>query len=221
MRFIPRWVRSFAVGLIVIWLLQAFVVKVYYIPSQSMEPTLSSQSGAQDRILVNRTWIANGKISSGDIIVFQRDSSWDGLQVETNPSFLRQLSEVFGLGPGLGNKVVKRAIATGGQKASCCNSGGQILVNGEPIILPTKDWDFELGTLDCNTSPKSRRCFDEVTVPENSYLVLGDNRVNSSDSLSKCVSGTNQTKCVRFVSSHQVIGKVVAIVWPLVRLHIF
>lgn len=221
MSLIPKWFRSFAVALIVLWLVQAFVLKVYYIPSPSMQPTLLSDTNSQDRVLVNRAWQALGELESGNIIVFQRDPSWDGNEVTENVNFLRQISEALGIGAGLGNKVVKRVIASGGQDVSCCDTEGNILVEGKPIRLEVVNWDFESGKLDCNSSPASRRCFEAVKVPKDSYFVLGDNRQNSSDSLSNCFADAHQSGCIRFVNKQQVTGKVVAIVWPLQRIRVF
>ena len=49
------------------FLLQAFLVKPFQIPSESMEPTIDPG----DRILVNRLAYRFGEIQRGDIIVFK------------------------------------------------------------------------------------------------------------------------------------------------------
>jgi signal peptidase I len=54
----------FAGAILVAYLLQAYIVKPFQIPSESMEPTIDPG----DRILVNRL---SGSIERGDIIVFQ------------------------------------------------------------------------------------------------------------------------------------------------------
>ncbi|GII91429.1 signal peptidase I [Sinosporangium siamense] len=57
------------VGVVTAMLLQAFVVKPFWIPSESMENTLL----VSDRVLVNRL---DGTTERGDIVVFK---GWDGL----------------------------------------------------------------------------------------------------------------------------------------------
>jgi signal peptidase I len=52
---------------IVAWVMQAYLVKPFQIPSESMMPTIDPG----DRILINRLTYRNGEINRGDIIVFK------------------------------------------------------------------------------------------------------------------------------------------------------
>jgi len=65
--------------------------------------------------------------------------------------------------------LIKRIIATPGQRFSMAD--GRVYINGalleEPYVHEFSDEDF-----------------NEITVPENSYIVLGDNRMESEDSRS-------------------------------------
>ncbi|KQT73980.1 hypothetical protein ASG45_05055 [Microbacterium sp. Leaf436] len=61
------------------------------------------------------------------------------------------------------------------------------------------DLPFIAGQLGCDSVPVSARCFAPLTVPEGSYLVMGDD-------------------CACFVPRADMVGTVFAIVWPVDRL---
>ena len=85
----------------------------------------------------------------------------------------------------------------------------------------TNDLPFVTGSLDCTTTPRSLRCFDAVEVPADSYLMLGDNRGNSSDSAAFCrgdaATGASADACWRWAARSDVVGKAVVLFWPLNR----
>ena len=90
-------------------------------------------------------------------------------------------------------------------------------VDGEPLDEPYihEDLPFTPGTLDCSTSPRSTRCFPEITVPADNLLVLGDHRSQSADSVIGCRGATSGPECARFVPVQRVVGPVVLRFWPL------
>lgn len=93
--------------------------------------------------------------------------------------------------------LVKRVIGLPGERIS--SSGNQVLINGKPIAEP---WLPKPDPLGKPITPE--------TIPRGDYYVLGDNRANSCDS--------------RYwgpVPGSLIVGKVVAIFWPLSRLHWF
>ena len=72
---LPFWASvllNVVVALTVVAVVQAFWVKVYSVPSGSMEETL--QVG--DRILVNRTAYPDGMAGSQDVVVFAANEDW-------------------------------------------------------------------------------------------------------------------------------------------------
>lgn len=199
-------------------LILTFVAKPYWVPSSSMEQTL--QPG--DRIVVDRLAFVGAQPATGDIVVFDADATWSGAPAAAeNPikATLRWLGEVSGFGPSGTHTLVKRVIAAPGQTAMCCTDAGAVVVDGDPLDEPyvAADLPFTAGSLDCSSTPRSSRCFDEVTVPEGSYLVLGDNRANSSDSAARCRTPEAPASCWRWAPASGIVGRAGFIVWPIDR----
>lgn len=224
----PRWRRivdhpltHFFAALLLIALVQGVAVKLFMVPSGSMEHTLE----VGDRILVNRLASAP---EPGDVVVFTADDElWRSSSAPASgPIALAKqgvkwlFGDVLGFGPTTGHTLVKRVIAVEGQTVSCCDVDGRLLVDGEPLDEPYifEDPIFEPGSLDCTSAPVSQRCFGELTVPSGMLLVLGDHRGASSDGISQCRGRTDGGEaCVRWAREEDVIGEAFAVVWPLNR----
>jgi signal peptidase I len=156
---------AIAVGLA--FLIQAFIVKPYRIPSVSMYPTLH----VGQRILVNRL-STHPKV--GDIVVFHPPSG-------SNPA-----DAVCGdPGQGLGHPqacdkptaqeasdtFVKRVVGVAGDKLRIIN--GHVFRNGKE----------EHGSY-IQPCPQPSQCTfrETITVPPGHYFMMGDNRGESDDS---------------------------------------
>ena len=153
-------IEAIVIAVILAMFIRTFVVQAFKIPSGSMIPTL--QIG--DHILVNKfiygvkfpftnaTLIPVSAPDRGDIIVFE-------YPVEPDKDFIKRVVGV----PG---DVVE-------------SRDKQVYVNGEPM-----DPNIGIHTDDQNNpaSVNPRDNFGPLTVPKNSYFVLGDNRDNSYDS---------------------------------------
>jgi len=204
---------------VVVGAVLTIVAKPYWVPSGSMQQTL--QIG--DRVLVNRLAYVGSQPATGDIVVFDADETWGAhAAAHENPlkAFARWVGAVSGFGPSGPHTLIKRVIAGPGQTVQCCSAEGKILVDGVPLDEPYvyADYPFTPGTLDCESATRSMRCFDEVTVPEGAYLVLGDHRSNSSDSAAQCRGASvPEATCWRWAQRDDVVGKAVAIVWPVQR----
>ena len=67
---------ALAIGLAL--LIQAFLVKPYQIPSESMEPTLHGCNGCTgDRIMVDKLTYRFGSPQPGDVLVFKVPPNWN------------------------------------------------------------------------------------------------------------------------------------------------
>jgi signal peptidase I len=207
----------FLVALAVLALVQAFFVKLYQVPSASMEPTLHVDGAMSDRFLVNRLAYLGGEPEVGDVVVFSRPDSWGE---SPEHGLLRTMAgavgDVIGIGPSNQDPLVKRVLARGGDTLECCGEDGRLLLNGEPLDEPyvASDHPFEAGVTDCASTPAASRCFPPIEVPEGQLLVMGDNRANSSDSVSRCRGGTTAEGCARFVPVGNVVGEAFAVVFP-------
>lgn len=183
--------------------------------SSSMSPTLEPG----DRLVVNRLAFVGSDPAPGDIVVFRPDAHWGEKPVAGNwlTGALQWVGETTGIRPYV---LVKRVIAGPGQTVDCCDAQGRVLVDGEPLDEPyvVKDLPFVAGDLDCDSTPMSSRCFATVTVPEGAYLVLGDNRANSADSVFPCRGVADPgDDCWRWMQRDSVFGKAGPILWPVSR----
>lgn len=226
-RRLPAW-AAFALNLlaafVVAGLIQSFVLKLYRVPSGSMEPTLQGSANDGDRILVNRLAYLGGSPQAGDVVVFTRPAMWrpGATDDDGGPgSAVRAFGDLTGIGQGSELYLVKRVAARGGQTIACCDGQGRMQRNGVAIDEPyvTKDLPFEPGRLDCATAIRSSRCFGPFTVPDGELVVLGDHRSASADSVIACrAAAPVAEQCLRTVPVGAVVGRVEARIWPLGRI---
>ncbi len=193
---------TIAIALGVVLLITTFVVKPFSIPSGSMENTL--QIG--DRVLVNRMVYRVRDIERGDVVVFNGAGSFVPAQVipDRDPitGALVWVGQSFGLVAPDSTDFIKRVIGVGGDRVTCCDEQGRILVNGEPF---DEDYLFP------GDAP-SLQPFD-VEVPDGTLWVMGDHRSASADSrvhLGDPGGG--------FVPEDAVVGRAMTVVWPLNRI---
>ena len=130
------------VALLLSFLLQTFIARVYLIPSESMEPTLHGCPGCTgDRIVVEKISYRFGDPKPGDVVVFRGPESWsEGYSSTRSDNVvvrgLQEVGSLVGVVPPDENDLVKRVIATGGQTVECCDDQGRVLVDGKPLDEP-------------------------------------------------------------------------------------
>lgn len=196
------------VALVLAFVFQQFLARVYTIPSGSMESTLHGCTGCYgDKVLVDKITYDFTDPSPGDVVVFKGPPAW--LESEAPPDesgnpvvrFFQNVGSVFGLAPPDERDFVKRIIATGGQTVQCCDAQNRVIVNGKPLNEPYIHWE--------NPARPVQDSFDPVTVPEGDVWVMGDNRNNSDDSRYQGGGGANGA-----VPLSDIIGKARFIVLP-------
>lgn len=190
------------VALVLAFLIQHFLARVYMIPSGSMEDTLR----VGDRILVDKVTYEFTDVEPGDVVVFKGPPTWvpesaSGDSDNGFVDFLQSIASVFGLAPPDEKDFVKRVIATAGQTVSCCGENDHVMVNGEPLAEPYLYWP--------PGQPHKQQQFGPVTVPPGEVWVMGDNRTNSCDS--RCQGGGGKAGAVPV---ENVIGEARLIVLP-------
>ena len=204
-----RFLRDVAIilvaAVVISFLIKTFLIRSFYIPSESMELTLIKN----DRIIVNQLVPEVVPIERGDIVVFKDPGGWlTNVEVpQQNPvaGFFEWLLSFVGLtAPDSNDHLIKRVIGLPGDTVACCNEFGQMTVNGVPLEEPYVH-------LPNNVGPVSGDDF-EVTVPEGSLWVMGDNRYNSRDS-----RYNRETPTEGFVPFDNVVGRAILISWPIDR----
>lgn len=199
-RQLPLWQESLllvATALVLALIVKTFFFQAFYIPSDSMVPTMVKN----DKLLVQKWSYWTGGPERGDIVVFRDPGNWlgpDESQADGNP--VQDALEVVGLFPS-GGHLIKRVVGLGGDTVKCCDAQGRTTVNGTSIDEPyLKD-----------QSVNADQTF-EVEVPKGYLWVQGDNRGNSADSRAHLGQPGGG-----FIAEDDVVGKAWLRVWPLDR----
>lgn len=185
------WVEAFkTIGLSVVLAfgIRMFVAEARYIPSGSMLPTLQ----INDRLIIDKVGYRLNDPQRGDIVVFMP------------PNALKDQIQ---------DALIKRVVGLPGDTIEIRN--GQVYVNNEllkenyvasdsnPAAPVTPTSEHQLTRI--NVCPPAQRFLEQaVTVPADSYLVMGDNRNSSYDS-----------RCWGVVPRDRIIGRAVIRFWPL------
>ncbi len=174
--------------------IQAFLVKPYRIPSESMVPTLE----IGQRVLVNRIGTRFSAPDIGDVTVFHPPAG-----SETNQCGAPLQDGAACSRPTRGRSdvnFIKRVVAGPGDRVSI--DDGHVVLNGKRQREPFARFT-DCGSGDCDF-PR------EITVPPDHYFMMGDNRGASDDS--------------RFwgpVPREWIIGGAFATYWPPDRIGLF
>ncbi|MGN6253042.1 MAG: signal peptidase I [Marmoricola sp.] len=201
---LPLWAETLVLLLVAVVLavvIKSFFLQAFYIPSPSMEPGLVRN----DRILVEKvSYWGGGTPQRGDVVVFGDPGDWlpPGEDEAATTPVTRALA-VIGLYP-TGGHLVKRVIGVGGDRVACPNARGPLRVNGHPLD--------EASYLPDGTTPCATYGAFHVRVPQGDLWVMGDNRGDSADSRAHLKQPGGG-----FVPTDLVVGKVVALAWPLGR----
>ncbi|MEX5213499.1 MAG: signal peptidase I [Nitrospiraceae bacterium] len=170
-----EYIEAIVVAMLLAFAIRVFVVQAFKIPSGSMIPTLL----IGDHILVSKLaygiqWPTNCKIqmnlppiscySSATVVSFGAPQRGDVI--------------VFRYPEDEEKDFIKRIVGLPGDTIHIRNK--TILVNGQPMDDHAFTQRVDPGIIDGHINPRDN--FGPVTVPDDSYFVMGDNRDQSLDS---------------------------------------
>jgi signal peptidase I len=196
-------------AVIVASLLRGFVGQMFLIPSISMENTLQ----VEDRVVVEKL----SATKRGEVVVFADPGGWLTGNSARQRGAIGKAFQFIGVLPDTSTEhLIKRVVGVAGDRVVCCDSAGRLTVNSQALE--------ETGylTLDPDgTQVQPSAIKFDVIVPRGHFFVMGDNRDHSRDSRChlndvQAGGGTGQNA---FVSQDLVVGRAIAVVWPLVRRH--
>ena len=192
---------------------RSYLAEPRYIPSGSMLPGLK----VNDRLIIEKISLKNKSPKRGDIVVFKSPFSFDQKLILSRSKPLPTKSYCFFMSfppmsfiPGLRDRAcdayIKRVVALPGEIVSV-NDKGDVLINNKIIPEPYE-------TLKCSKYLFSS-CgeFTNLKVPEDHFLVLGDNRANSWDG--------RYWPGGKFLHKKEIIGKAYLRFWPLEKISFF
>jgi signal peptidase I len=187
-RFVGSTPFLIFVALAVAILVKTFVIQAFYIPSESMVPTLE----VGDRVFVSKFMFDGGDVARGDVIVFENPNPGELPDRSGVGSVLHWLGEGIGLAQPENEDFIKRVIALPGETIEIRNN--VVYIDGEPLDEPYLT----------DEATSSNGNYPLHTVPADEVFVMGDNRGNSADS--RYGLGT--------VPLEKVIGKAFVLIWP-------
>lgn len=172
-------------ALVLALLIKTFLVQAFFIPSESMSPTLEPG----DRVLVNKVVYRLRDPGRGDVIVFEDPHPKAHEDDGAIAGFFGWVGRGMGLSQAQDEDFIKRIIGLPGETVQARD--GKMLIDGQQLNEP-----YLNGVTTENFAP--------IKIPEGEYFVMGDNRPNSNDS--RFSLGT--------ISRDNIVGEAFVIIWP-------
>jgi signal peptidase I len=189
-RVVVEWGILIVVAIVIAIVIKTFLFQAFYIPSESMVPTLE----VGDRVLVNKLSYDLHDLHRGDIVVFAAEPN-----IEWHRAGIDDL--------------VKRVIALPGETITQCETN-RVCIDGRLLdesYLPKGTITAVPSTLPYITSTSGKKvlvCDEDspkggCTVPAGKVFVMGDNRSNSQDARA---NGP--------IKESSIVGRVFLRIWP-------
>jgi signal peptidase I len=183
--------------------IKTFVLQAFYIPSESMIPTL----GVGDRVLVEKLSYRFHDPRGGDVVVFARSVFGKPPDVPWYEDLRNFFRELLGLPTGGEEDLIKRVVAVGGDTIRYQGRPRQMYVNGdrveEPYIRGVDRFSGSITDRDCKGLHMDK-ADGGCRVPAGRIFVMGDNRSQSEDS-----------RLIGPVDEDRIIGRGFVVIWPL------
>jgi signal peptidase I len=193
-RALIEWGILIVVAIVIAIVIKTFLFQAFYIPSESMVPTLE----VGDRVLVNKLSYDLHDLHRGDIVVFaaEPNTEWHRAGIDD---------------------LVKRVIALPGETITQCETNRVCIdsklldesylpkgtITTMPDQLPYITDSRGTKVLVCDSDSPDGGC----KVPAGKVFVMGDNRTNSQDARA---NGP--------IKESSIVGRVFLRIWPLDRL---
>jgi signal peptidase I len=183
--------------------IKTFLVQAFFIPSQSMLPTLHPG----DRVLVEKLTYWIDPPQQGDVVVFEKQVFGEAPDVPWYLDVRDFLRELLGLPTGREEDYIKRIVATGGDSILYTGRPRQLFVNGDEVdqsyVRGGRDRFSSAITRDDCQRIGMRPGDDGCLVPAGKVFVMGDNRGDSEDS-----------RLLGPIDVDKIVGKAFVIIWP-------
>lgn len=176
-RNLVEWVGVIGGAIVIAVVVRLFFFQTFWIPSPSMSPTLVRN----DRVLVNKLSYKLHDVHRGDVVVFKRPP------YETDTTV---------------KDLIKRVIGLPGERISVVDS--VVKINGKALKEPYTHGLPSVYQPGCGSGPVTGIDTEKgLLIPAHHIFVMGDNRVNSSDS-----------RCFGPIDEDLVVGRAFFIMWP-------
>ncbi len=170
-------------------IIKTFLIQPFYVPSESMLPTIE----VNDRVMISKLNYQFADPQRGDIVVFISPFNDEIDNESLLDSVVRHVLEAVGIRTASADDLIKRVVAVSGDTVEV--KGGYLFVNGlqvdEPYLM----------------SQGLMPDFTAVVVPPENVFVMGDNRGVSYDS-----------RKFGAIPEEDLLGEAVIRIWPLSRL---
>ena len=186
-----------ALALVLAIVVKAFFVQAFFIPSESMDDTSSRTTGSWSRR--SPTGAATSAARRHRRLRRPRRLARARPRRRRRATSSQQGLEAFGLYP-TGGHLVKRVIGVGGDEVMCCDAEGRITVNGVPL----NEQDYLV------PGERPSMIDFDIKVPEG-YAVGHGRQPPRVRRLPRAPRRPRR----RLGPGRRVVGKVLAIVWPL------